>query len=52
MHRPKHRHWIVVDEQDPKRRGAAPAKQLLGGHDSWSFPDDLVVLRSRTVSRP
>jgi mannosyltransferase len=48
MHRPKHRHWIVVDDQDPKRRGAAPAKQLLGGHDSWSFADDLVVLRSRT----
>jgi mannosyltransferase len=44
----EHRHWIVVDEHDPKRRGAARAKQLLGGYDSWSFPDDLLVLRSRT----
>jgi mannosyltransferase len=43
----EHRLWIVVDEQDPKRRGAAHAKELLGNHDSWGFADDLVVLRSR-----
>src|SRR5215207_5919336 len=42
----QHRHWIVVEEQGPT--SAAPAKRLLGSHDSWSFPDDLVVLRSRT----
>jgi mannosyltransferase len=42
----EHRHWIVVEEQGPT--SAKPAKQLLGSHDSWSFPDDLVVLRSRT----